>query len=285
MFNFLTCSHQSAFRDIKSVALTGTLAIALTGAALNGASAGPMVADDESMEYYAPHHMPGDGFHEDHYFVQSGDAHHFAWFSATPATPGPIIVTYDFRMQGGFANAITAAQKANAVSALNAWSAGTNGKLQFVQDTLAAAADIINIGTGDLAALGFGSGPGGVLGLGGGFFTHANPNIHSITAGVAWQDFAETWDTTIANGNPAGTFDYFTVVTQEIGHALGLGHTDNSPGLDIMDGFYSVEQTGLSAIDVAHIQSVYGRVPEPATLAVFGMGLAGLGFMRRRRLG
>ncbi len=26
-----------------------------------------------------------------------------------------------------------------------------------------------------------------------------------------------------------------------------------------------------------------GKIPEPATLAIFGMGLAGLGYMRRRR--
>ncbi len=44
--------------------------------------------------------------------------------------------------------------------------------------------------------------------------------IEGITAGAAWQDFAETWDETLGNGNPPGTVDYFTVAAQEIGHPI-----------------------------------------------------------------
>ncbi len=243
----------------------------------------PMVHEEESEKIYAPHHTPGDGFHEEHYFAETGDTDHFAWFSATPAMPGPITVKYDFRAIGAFANVITDAEKARAMDALTAWSAATGGRLSFELDTVAADMDIINIGTGALEALGFTSGVGGILGLGGGVFSHG-ATTHSITGGVAWQDKDETWDTVIGNGDPTGTFDYFTVVTQEIGHALGLGHTDNVAGADIMDGSYGWEQTVLSAVDVSHITSVYGAavVPEPSSFLLVALGMLGAAWTATR---
>jgi hypothetical protein len=39
---------------------------------------------------------------------------------------------------------------------------------------------------------------------------------------------------------------------------------------------------GIVATEEDHI-TVAGAVPEPFTLAMFGLGLAGLGFARRRR--
>ena len=73
-----------------------------------------------------------------------------------------------------------------------------------------------------------------------------------------WLEYLDEWDATFGNGNPSGTFDYFTVVAQEIGHAMGLGHTNNVAGPDLMDGFYGGEITSASTSDIHHVRSVYG---------------------------
>jgi Matrixin/PEP-CTERM motif len=241
------------------------------------------VIDPVGGAQYAGHHeTDGHAVHDAHFFAQTGDDHHYAWFGTTPASAGPVNIKYDFRAIGAFANVITAGQMARTVDALNVWSATTGGRVMFVRDTVATASQIINIGTGDLAALGRTSGPGGILGLGGGNFNHGAG--HTITGGIAWQDFAETWDTTIGNGNPAGTFDYFTVVAQEVGHALGLGHTDNEGGSNLMNGSYRGELTAASAIDVDHMTSVYGfhAVPEPSSVGFCMFGLVCLAGRRWR---
>ena len=242
---------------------------------------------DPGMLYFAPHHGPGNAGHtsgETHYFIQSGDPHHFGWGSATPSS-GPTTVFYDFRafasFTGGSANVITPAQMANAIAAFALWSAATDigggPSLIFVQSTVAPLGSIINVGTGPV---------GTALGLGGGFFNHSG-STHPITGGGATQSSAVTWDTVIGNGDPTGTFDYFTVVVQEIGHALGLGHTNLISGPDMMDGLYGGEQTVLSANDIAHIRSIYGvgsaAAPEPSSMALFALGIACLVRSRWRK--
>jgi len=73
-------------------------------------------------------------------------------------------------------------------------------------------------------------------------------------------DSAETWDEFNGNDNPAGTFDYFSVVAQEVGHALGLGHADDLGGTNIMNGSYTGKVAEYSTNDEGHIQAVYGDV-------------------------
>src|SRR5581483_845383 len=128
--------------------------------------------------------------------TSAGGATRYAWQDQDPSTPNVIDIWYDFRPQNGYANLITPAEQADVAAALQQWSNATGGKIQFAQNTTAPAAQIINIGTGDLAAVGYTSAPYGVLGAGGGYESTVN-GANVITNGVAWMDNAETWDTTI----------------------------------------------------------------------------------------
>ena len=79
------------------------------------------------------------------------------------------------------------------------------------------------------------------------------------------------------------TFDLATVVLHELGHSLGLGHSDDINA--IMYPLYSGTNLTLGADDIAGIQSIYGAaVPVPAAAWLFGSGLLGLvGIARRKK--
>ena len=91
-------------------------------------------------------------------------------------------------------------------------------------------------------------------------------------------DIGELW-VDDPSGNLPG-FDFFTIAMHELGHALGLDHSDFFDS--VMLPFYVGPLRALHADDIAGVQAIYG-VPEPSTalMAVFGLG--GLFGVRRHQ--
>ena len=99
---------------------------------------------------------------------------------------------------------------------------------------------------------------------------------------------------------PNGRLD---TIAHELGHVLGLGHGDFGAGgddnlmtqgstRDIPDVIGDINPDGLgldkltqAQIDEARNSSFLSDIalPEPGTMALFSLGLAGLGFVRRKR--
>ena len=108
---------------------------------------------------------------------------------------------------------------------------------------------------------------------------------------------------TYADGTCAGTAcDLYFVALHEIGHTLGLAHPigdfNNLPSGAVMSPYFNPvglesEAPGfgnfdvLRADDIAGIRSLYaagiGSIPEPVSLAIFVLGLAGVALINYRR--
>lgn len=86
-------------------------------------------------------------------------------------------------------------------------------------------------------------------------FYPAPPNPEPIAGDVHLND-AFSWSV-------GGTWDVFTVVLHELGHSLGIGHTDDPNS--VMYPYYR-RATGLTATDVASIRQIYADASgAPAT--------------------
>jgi hypothetical protein len=88
--------------------------------------------------------------------------------------------------------------------------------------------------------------------------------------------------------------DIFGAATHEIGHTLGLNHSDDPTAVMywIFQRFQGLGTGHLSPDDIAGIQSIYGTgvgsvtplaVPEPGTLILGVVGAVLIGLMRRKR--
>jgi len=144
-------------------------------------------------------------------------------------------------------------------------------------------------GVGDIRVAGWEIDPG----AGGGVLAHAwQPGTEAVMGagynilGDVHMDVERVWvdDENDATGN--GVYDFFTVMLHELGHALGLGHSD-VPGA-LMNAFYAGGHRWLHADDIAGIQAIYGDapgpdIPEPASLLLMALGAGAFALVRRKR--
>jgi uncharacterized protein GlcG (DUF336 family) len=157
------------------------------------------------------------------------------------------VIHYDFRDSNGVKNEISAQQIQTTEAVLQDWSAASGGKIQFVRDTTASASDIVNIGVGDLSAVGMTSAEGGTLGTS----QHAIKTVNGTqtSVGTIWLDHSETWIDTPNSGATSSGIDLATVMAHEVGHALGI--SDDLASQGIMSPTYSGAQ------DLAGITTAY----------------------------
>ncbi|MCA8998892.1 MAG: heme-binding protein [Planctomycetaceae bacterium] len=154
---------------------------------------------------------------------------------------GPHVVRYDFRDQNGISNQLTAEQRAIVEESLELWADASSDQIQFVRDQSSEDGLIVNIGLGDLAAIGLSSGEGGTVAASGSAFVEVNGGSQLI--GTIWLDSSEVWENTIENGDVDGSIDLFTVVSHETGHVIGLRDVRTTDDSVLMNPVYSVERT------------------------------------------
>ncbi len=169
--------------------------------------------------------------------------------------PGLGAATVNYVFSAMTAQLPPAAAQAEIQRAMGEWTKAV--KVTWKLGTSPTAAQTVNILWGTFAhGDGFPfDGTGGVLAH---TFYPAPPNPEPIAGDMHFDD-SERW-------HIGSDTDLFSVALHELGHALGLGHSDNPAA--VMYPYYK-KQTGLSSLDISAIQTMYaaqdGATAAPVT--------------------
>lgn len=205
-------------------------------------------------------------------YVQNG------YYSPTGAIPWfddmsePVVIRYDFRDQNGVTNELTEEQIAVVEQALQAWTEATDGRITWIRDTAAEDSNVVNIGLGNLAAVGLTSSQGGTLGASGTALTVVDGA--KTVMGTIWLDHSETWETQIGNGDVNGTVDLFTAAAHEAGHIIGLSDSRADPD-SVMYSGYTGEKTA-DDVAQAYKNALFFPMSEATEQGLTGLALHSL---------
>ena len=196
-------------------------------------------------------------------------------------SPGITTMPYNFKSAYGFDpngnvlfNFITETQKQRARQAFELW--GAHLGVQFIET----ATDGVTVATGDVRAINPAAqtGPGGIFGLTGPALDPAT----GLLVPTAIMDAAEAWDDGFGRTDDVNKISWFETAMHEIGHLLGLGHTNELAPPTIMNENFDlifdnpVEGAFPGNHDIAHGQHLFRPESKDIDLYRFTVTSTGL---------